>query len=88
MALHGSSIPLDGGGFVTTVVCPNHYSHQRLMLAISNIVPEAGDPPPVACHDNHAHQHSVSTTPAGAQSGGVIDTTRTAYNPVNQRTGD
>lgn len=49
MALYGSSIPLDAmvaGGFVVTVVCPNAYSHQRLMQALQNIVPDAGDPPP------------------------------------------
>ena len=41
MALYGSTIPLDGGGFVTTVICPNHYSHQRLMIALNEIVPAA-----------------------------------------------
>ena len=46
MALYGSSIPLDPGGFVVTVICPNVYSHARLMQALNNIVPEAGDPPP------------------------------------------
>jgi hypothetical protein len=48
MALYGSTIPLDGGGFVTTVICPNHYSHQRLMRALNDIVPVAGEPTPVA----------------------------------------
>lgn len=45
MALHGSSFPLDDGSFVTTVHCPNAFAHQRLMQAINNIVPDAGDPP-------------------------------------------
>lgn len=44
MALHGSSVPLDHGGFVVTVVCPNSYSYQRLMQALQNIVPDAGEP--------------------------------------------
>lgn len=46
MALRGSSFPLDDGSFVTTVHCPNAFAHQRLMQAINNIVPDAGDPPP------------------------------------------
>lgn len=46
MALYGSSIPLDDGSFVVTTICPNAFSHQRLMQALNNIVPEAGDPPP------------------------------------------
>lgn len=41
MALHGCSVPLDTGGAVVTVICPNAYSHQRLMQALNNIVPEA-----------------------------------------------
>lgn len=45
-SLSGSSVPLDTGGFVVTVICPNAYSHQRLMQALQNIVPDAGDPPP------------------------------------------
>lgn len=45
MSLHGSSVPLDSGGFAVLVICPNTYSHQRLMQALNNIVPEAGDPP-------------------------------------------
>lgn len=44
-SLHGSSIPLDAGGFVVTVVCPNAYSHQRLMQALNSIVPDAGQWP-------------------------------------------
>jgi hypothetical protein len=43
--LQGSSLPLDGGGFVVTVICPNAYSHQRLMQALLSIVPDAGEPP-------------------------------------------
>jgi hypothetical protein len=46
MALHGSSFPDDHGGFVVTVLCPNAFAHQRLMQAISNIVPDAGEPTP------------------------------------------
>ena len=53
MALYGSSIPLDDGSFVTTVICPNAYSHQRLMQAVNNIVPEAASPPP-NCDGHHA----------------------------------
>ena len=44
MALHGSTVPTDHGEFVVTVVCPNAYSHQRLMQAINSIVPDAGEP--------------------------------------------
>ena len=44
MALYGSTIPTDHGEFVVTVVCPNAYSHQRLMQAINSIVPDAGEP--------------------------------------------
>lgn len=43
MALYGSSIPLDSGETVVTVICPNAYSHSRLMQALNNIVPEAGE---------------------------------------------
>ena len=46
-SLHGSSIPLDAGGFVVTVVCPNAYSHSRLMQALNAIVPDAGEPLPI-----------------------------------------
>lgn len=46
-SLHGSSIPLDRGGFVVTVVCPNEGSHARLMQALQNIVPAAFEPTPV-----------------------------------------
>lgn len=46
MALYGSSIPLDSGETVVTVICPNAYSHSRLMQALNNIVPEAGTPVP------------------------------------------
>jgi hypothetical protein len=46
MALHGSSFPDDHGGFVVTVHCPNAFAHQRLMQAINNIVPDAGEPTP------------------------------------------
>jgi hypothetical protein len=45
-SLHGSSVPLDSGGYVVTVVCPNAYSHMRLMQALQNIVPDAGEPTP------------------------------------------
>lgn len=51
MALSGSSFPLDHGGFITTVYCPNHYSHQRLMQALLSIVPDAGEPPATAVSD-------------------------------------
>ena len=44
MALYGSTIPLDAGGFVVTVVCPNAYSRDRLMQAMNTIVPDAGHP--------------------------------------------
>lgn len=44
--IHGSSIPLDDGGFVVTVVCPNKFSYQRLIQALNTIVPEAGEPTP------------------------------------------
>ena len=48
MALpYGSSFPLPDGSFVVTMVCPNEYSHSRLMQAVNTIVPDAGDPPPV-----------------------------------------
>lgn len=43
MALYGSSVPLDSGGFAVTVVCPNAYSHTRLMQLLNTIVPEAAD---------------------------------------------
>ncbi len=46
MPLHGSTIPTDHGEYVTTVICPNHYSHQRLMQALQSIVPEAAEPGP------------------------------------------
>lgn len=46
MALHGSSFPLDDGSFVVTTVCPNAYSHRRLMQLIGTIVPDAGEPTP------------------------------------------
>lgn len=42
--IHGSCIPLDGGGFVVTVICPNHFSYQRLIQVLNDIVPEAGEP--------------------------------------------
>lgn len=42
MALYGSSIPLDSGATVVTVICPNAYSHARLMQALNTIVPDAG----------------------------------------------
>lgn len=42
--IHGSCIPLDGGGFVVTVICPNHFSYQRLIQVLNEIVPEAGEP--------------------------------------------
>lgn len=48
LTLQGSSVPLDHGGFVVTVVCPNHYSHQRLMQALLSIVPDAGEPSAVS----------------------------------------
>jgi len=51
MALHGSSVPLDDGGFVVTVICPNNYSHARLMQALNGIVPEAGEPTPAIVID-------------------------------------
>jgi hypothetical protein len=46
MALHGSSVPLDHGGFAVLVICPNQYSYWRLMQAINGIVPDAGEPTP------------------------------------------
>ena len=51
MALYGSSVPIEGmssGAMVVTVICPNTYSHQRLMQALLNIVPDAGEPHPSA----------------------------------------
>lgn len=50
MPLYGSSFPLDGKGFVVTVVCPNQGSHSALMRSLNNITPEAyepGPPPPL-----------------------------------------
>jgi hypothetical protein len=44
VALYGSTIPLDAGGFVVTVVCPNRYSKEKLMQSLNSIVPEAGQP--------------------------------------------
>jgi hypothetical protein len=49
MALYGSSVPIEGlttGAMVVTVICPNTYSHQRLMQALLSIVPDAGEPNP------------------------------------------
>lgn len=46
MPLHGSTIPTDHGEFVTTVICPNAFAHQKLMQALQSIVPEAGAPTP------------------------------------------
>jgi hypothetical protein len=53
--LSGSSFPLSRGGFVVTVECPNAYSHQRLMQALNNIVPDAGTPPQAPAREEHAH---------------------------------
>lgn len=50
MALYGSTIPLNDGQYVTTVICPNAYSHSRLMQALNNIVPEAAEPVPAPEH--------------------------------------
>lgn len=48
MPLHlGSCFPLDSGGYVVTVYCPNDFAKARLMYAIDHIEPEAGDPLPV-----------------------------------------
>jgi hypothetical protein len=46
MALHGSTVPLDHGGFAVMVICPNQYSYWRLMQALNGIVPDAGEPTP------------------------------------------
>lgn len=59
MALYGSSIP-NGSGYIVTVICPNQFSHARLMQALNNIVPEAaavscdgqGNTPP---HADYGH---------------------------------
>lgn len=49
MALYGGSIPIEvkpgDKPVVVTVVCPNAYSHQRLMQALNSIVPEAASVP-------------------------------------------
>lgn len=42
--IYGSSFPLDAGGVIVTVHCPNEFAHRRLMQAINGIVPEAGEP--------------------------------------------
>jgi hypothetical protein len=54
MALYGSSVPIEGlttGAMVVTVICPNAYSHQRLMQALLSIVPDAGHVPLVVDGD-------------------------------------
>jgi hypothetical protein len=56
MSLVGSSLPLDQGGFVVTVICPNQYSHARLMQVLSEIVPEAGEPKVVQSEDGRTYQ--------------------------------
>lgn len=54
--IYGSSFPLDAGGVIVTVHCPNEFAHKRLMQAINGIVPEAGEPLPV--EDNTAPPHN------------------------------
>ena len=44
MKLYGSSIPLDDGGYVVTVVCPNQGSHDRLKIELSRIEADAYAP--------------------------------------------
>lgn len=53
MALYGSSVPIEDlpGAMVVTVICPNAYSHQRLMQALLSIVPDAGHVPLVVDGD-------------------------------------
>lgn len=65
MALYGSAFPVDvkpgDKPVVVTVICPNEYAHQRLMQALNNIVPEAGDAtvydPSYVHHDAVMAQH-------------------------------
>lgn len=56
MALYGSAVPLNVDPaekpVAVLVVCPNAYSHQRLMAALNEIVPEAGRPVPIAPPDD------------------------------------
>ena len=51
MALYGSAVPLNVDPaekpVAVLVICPNAYSHQRLMSALNDIVPEAGRPVPI-----------------------------------------
>jgi hypothetical protein len=50
MALHGSSVPIFANPadkpMAVMVICPNEYSHKRLMQFMAEIVPEAGVPTP------------------------------------------
>jgi hypothetical protein len=50
MGLQGTSMPVAGGGYVTTVYCQNSYAWRRLLDAIATINPDAGAPVPVP-HD-------------------------------------
>lgn len=56
MALFGTSVPLhelrpEERPVATLVICPNQFSHARLMQALNNIVPEAAA---VSC-DGHGN---------------------------------
>lgn len=51
MPLYGSSVPIDVNPadkpFAVLVICPNQYSHQRLLSALNEIVPEAATVTPL-----------------------------------------
>lgn len=44
MKLYGHPIPLDGGGYVVTVICPNDGSYERLMVEVGRIEADAFAP--------------------------------------------
>lgn len=50
MRLYGHAIPLDDGGYVVTVVCPNEGSYRRLMVEVSRIEAD-GFAPAIALAD-------------------------------------
>lgn len=52
MTLYGHAIPLDGGGYAVTVICPNHGSYVRLMTEVGRIEADAFAPA-IALADGH-----------------------------------
>jgi hypothetical protein len=61
MRLYGQAIPLDGGGYVVTVVCPNRGSFERLMVEVSRIEADAFAPE-IALRDGHSATGASNAT--------------------------